>query len=669
MLGLALGACREDTTAATGSGGSGTEGEPTAGGSADEGLDSTAEGGATEGDDVGGACVSDADCEDDDPCRPQSCNAGTCEAGEFQVSLECRPQIEVEFPPRAATLQADSPTVTVTGRVHSPAGPIEFLSLNGEDVTVDDDGSFSHDVVAQTGGNTLVFETADSEKTPRKRVQSFLWSTNFRLPTTAPEGIADDGLALYLSQETLDDQDRTPPIDDVASLLSLAVENFDINSFIDPTTSIASSAGYDVYLTSIDYESTSLAINAIDGGMEVVARLNDITGDLDFDCTNAACFFAGGDGSGGLSVNYIEVRSDLIVEVGPDNQLEVTPTGTSTNVNSLNIWSNNLWTNFLLAIIEPFIIGGVVNDLENELTSQINGLLGPALSEAFGGLAPNTNLSFPNLGDPKAPIDVQLVADFLDTDFHDGGAPPDPSPPQGGMILMRGGGYAVTPVAPHKNLGIPDRAGCGDGTSGLDLPREALLELGLGDDMLNQLLHGAWTGGLLEFDLPPELLGEGGLVSDLDIHISGMLSPTASDCYPDGQIRVHLGDIQIEGGLTLGVLPMTFVAYTSLVAGLELSPTKSGVGISITEVEMVDTELTVGEDEALEQEALVAATLEGQLVSALVDAIGGGGLGGIDLPPIDLSATLGLPPGTAALTVVAEEVHREPGITVISGRL
>lgn len=670
MVALCLGACRDD---AVGAGSAGTD-SATAGatdGDTEPGLDTTASGGmATEGDDVGGPCERNDDCDDGDPCTDDVCNAGVCEVGGPIVTLECRPQIDVDYPPRAATIESDSPTVTVTGRVHSGAGPIDWLRLNGEDVAIDDDGNFSHDVLAQTGGNMLVFETADTWKEQRKRVQSFLWSTNYRLPTTNPEGIADDGLALYLSQETLDDEDRTPPIDDVTSLLSLAVENIDIASLLDTSAPIASTAGYDVFLTGIEFESITLGIEAIDGGMAVSARLNNITGPLDFYCDGGiGCTLAGGSGTGGMSIDYIEAESNLLLTVGDDNQLAITTMGTSTNVSGLNIWSNNIWTNFLITIIEPFIINGIVADIEDLLTDQLDSLLGPALSEAFGGLAPNTMMAFPNLGDPKTPIDVQLASDMHDTDFHDGVAPPDPSPAQGGVIFMRGGGYAQTPVAPHTNLGIPDRAGCGAGSDGLDLPRQALLELGLGDDLLNQLLHGAWNGGLLEFDLPPDLLGEGGLVQDLDIHISGMLAPTASDCYEDGEVRAHIGDIEIVGSLTLGVQPMTFVAYTSLVAGLEFVPTKSGVGISITEVELVDTELTVGEDEAIAQEALVAATLEAELVSALVDAISGGGLGGIDLPPIDLSRTLGLPPGSAALIVNADEVHREPGITVISGHL
>jgi len=134
-------------------------------------------------------------------------------------------------------------------------------------------------------------------------------------------------------------------------------------------------------------------------------------------------------------------------------------------------------------------------------------------------------------------------------------------------------------------------------------------------------------------------------------------------------VRAHLGDLRIDGSLMFGVTPITFVAYSSLVAGLEFTPTESGVAITISDVEQIDTELSVGEDDAIEQEFLLTSTLETELIGAVLEGIASGGLGGIDLPAIDLSATLGLPPGTAAITISTDEVTRSPGVTVIRAHL
>ncbi|MCA9709066.1 MAG: hypothetical protein KDK70_24690 [Myxococcales bacterium] len=666
-------ACGDDTPAASDTGT--TAGDSTDGTSnvdetstPDETADTT-DGPTTDTDDPGDPCERNSDCDDGNACTEDVCNAGVCEIDSAVESNECRPQIDVDFPPRAATLRDEGPLVTVTGTVTSAAAPISWLRINGEDVPVGDDGSFSHDVTAQVGGNTLVLETLDTLDVPRKRVQSFLWSPSYRLPTVPDDGIADEGLAIYLDQLTLDDGNHMPPVDDLATLLDIALGSIDIQQFIDPTTPITSSAGYNVYLTTIAYSTTDVTLEAIDGGIHLEGFLYGITGDLVFDCTIPACQIAGGDGTGDMSITYIQVSSDLMLSINASHQLVVDSANTETSVVGLDINSDNAWTNFLITVIQPFIIGGIVADIEAELTNQVDTLLGPSLSQAFNGLAPNSVLAFPNIADPMQPIEVELVTDFYSTDFHDGVAPPAGSPPQGGVITMRGGGYANDVVTPYENLGIPDRYGCGEG-GGLSMPRTGELEIGLSDDLLNQLLHGAWQGGLLEFDMPAELLtGGGGLIDDLQIHISGMLAPTASDCRPDGEVRVHLGDVRIDASLTLGTAPISFVAYSSMLASLEFTPTGSGVEITIAGVESIDTELTVAEDASIANEPLLVTTLESQLVDGVVQAIASGGLGAIELPQIDLSATLGLPPGTAALNISTDEAVRAPGVTVIRGHL
>src|SRR5262245_60900409 len=131
MLALALGGCHDDAVGggADGSGtseASGSTGDPPEPSSSDEGP-------ATD-DAPAPVCTVDSDCNDDDPCTVDVCDAGTCTTDGTVLSNECRPAIDVEFPPRGATLRSNSPTVTVTGRVSSDAAAIAWLRINGEDV-------------------------------------------------------------------------------------------------------------------------------------------------------------------------------------------------------------------------------------------------------------------------------------------------------------------------------------------------------------------------------------------------------------------------------------------------------------------------------------------------------------------------------------------------------
>lgn len=651
MVVLGLSACRDD---AVGVGADGTDsGEPT--------EDGTPADSATPEAMSDGPCVRNDDCDDGDPCTADVCDAGVCTVDGTVLSGECRPIIEVDHPPRAATLRSASPVVTVSGRVSSAAGAIEQLHLNGEPVSLREDGEFSVDVTARTGGNLLVLEATDEHGVQRRRVQSFLWSTDYHAPAS-DEGMLDQGLAVYLDQQSIDDGDPSLPVDDLATLMGLSLSAVDLNSFIDPTVPMANVLGYTVYVTGLGSEGSAVSLTALDGRMQMTATLTNVEGDLDIQGVFGS--------PGGFSVESITAVVELVVDVDQDHHLAIAVVDPRTTVQNLDIWADGGFLNVVLSALEPIIIDGVVADLEASLTEQLTALMGPAVGLALNAMAPNMTLSFPRIDAADEAIEVRLSTDFHGTDFHDGDAPPEPSPPQGGLLVERGGARALDPVAPYDNLGVPDWAGCGQGAPPMDSPRQAPLEIVLTDDLLNQLLYGAWSGGMLEFDMPPELLGEdNALIRDLEVKVSGMLAPTASDCGPEGRLRLHMGDIRIEGSLVLGELPVTFVAYSSLIAGLDVVPTETGVSIALGDVEQVETELSVGEDEAIEAEPTLRATLEAKLVDGVLGAFSGGGLGGIDLPQLDLSPTLGLPPGTAAVQITAEAAERAPGVTVIQGHL
>jgi len=639
-------------------------------GSAD-GNDETTAGDAADGDaDAGDPC---GGCDDNDPCTEDICVAsGEC-SHEPTLDNTCRPVITVDYPARAATLIAEegATTITVTGTVKSGLGDIVSFTLNDATVGLDSSGAFSQTLPVTYGPNVLSFAASDSEGHARDRVQSFLWSSEFRLPTAPKEGMSPLGLGIYLDQEALDDGDPNDGNDDLATIVQAAVANLDLTALFDSNTPIANEAGYDIYLTSLLVTTTSASLDAIDGGLHLQTSLNDIIGGLFFDCTSWTCELLGGDSTGGLAISSIVLDADLGIGANADGTLDVTVLSVSTNINSLNLYSNNGWTDFLLTIIEPFIVGGVVADLENLLNDSVGDLLGPLLADGLSALAFQTSLDLPNLGDPEAVISVNLVTDFAQTDFHDGVAPPDPSPPQGGAFIERGGGYTDTLVTPYENLGIPDRAGCGLAPQTLTLPREAPLEIGLTDDLLNQILFAGWRGGLLEFPVGPDLLGDVNFelfgITDLELTLSGMLAPTASDCGAQGELIAHLGDLRIDGSMKLQGSELTFLAYVSCDLALDVGASETGIALDITGVSAIDSELTINEPEHFEAEPLLKSVLQNALGDALVGALAGGGLGSIPLPTIDLSDALGLPPGSALIEIQPQTATRIDGTTVIGG--
>ncbi len=656
--------CGDDGVSASGTT---TGGESSSTQGSAEGADETATA------DGPGGCVADTDCDDGDPCTVDTCAGATCSHELITVlNNECRPQIDVSFPARAETVMGvpGNPVVSVTGNVHSGVAEITSLIVNGTNVSFDAAGNFTHDVDATTGGNLLVLETTDAAGNTRRRVQTFNWSTEYDLPTTAPSGISPVGLGFFLGQPSIDDGDPGPPIDDLASILRLVLDGFDAGALFDANTVIASQADYDIYLTDLTIGDTALTLTAIDGGIRLDATLTDIEGDLLFDCTTIACLLAGGDSSGGLAVGTVQMTAELDMNALPDHTLaaELQNVSVTVNPDDVSVWSNNFWTNALLSVVELFVLDGLVSDLESQLETTVTEQLGPALAGGFSQLTLATSFEFPNLGNARMPIVVDLFADFAATDFHDGVSPPAPSPPQGGLLTLRGGGYAMSPETPYENLGVPRRNDCGNGETSLRMPRAAELEIGLTDDMLNQLLYGGWRGGLLEFPLDSRALGGagGGLVKNFSVVVSGHAAPTASDCASDGALRVMLGDIQIDAELDLLGAPVTFVAYTTIVVKMNITQTRNGIALDFDEVELVDTEVTA-DDMSIEVEELLKSALEAELVGGLLDQLGG--LGEVSLPAIDLSGLLGLPPGSAPLNIAVQGTSREPGTTVISAQL
>jgi len=606
-------------------------------------------------------------CDDGNACTTDTCDPVTGCENELMALHECFPTFVIDYPPRGATIegQAADPTVTVTGTVTSGAGDITSFSINGVDVPLNPDGSFSQPVAARVGGNVLWFEASDSYGSYRERVQAFLWSTDYRKPElgVAGSGMVDEGMGIWLSQQVLDDGDHSMPPDDLATIFELVLDSFDLGSFIDPNTPIAREAGYDIYLTSLDYDTASASLTAIDGGMQVQLALVGIEGDLYFDCTEWYCQLSGGDSTGGLSMDSITVTADILLTVAADHTLEVTVANPSTQISDLDIWSNNWWTDFLISIVEVFIRDQLVSDLEDELNSQLTGELAPMLQEALSALAISEAFELPRLDGSGDTITVQLVTDFAFTDFA----------PGGGAIGLRTTGYAEH-VVPYDNLGFPQRVGCGAGGQHLVIPGDYPFELVLADDMLNALFYAAWAGGLIEFPIPEDMLGDIGDLSqygieNLQLDLSGMLAPTAADCNAAGELQIFLGDLRLHASMDFAGMPLDIIVWASATMGLQLAVADGELSIAITQIDGIETQLEVVQDQAVGLIDLIGSGFEDLLVDTLMEALGGGQLATIPLPAIDLSESVGLPPGTAVIALDPQDLFRAEGNTIIGGDL
>ncbi|MFT7624443.1 MAG: hypothetical protein ACI9WU_003631, partial [Myxococcota bacterium] len=595
------------------------------------------------------------DCDDGNACTLDLCHPIDGCGTTLIISNACRPQIVIDSPLRGATITGPfgPPSVVVTGGVSSGAGDIVSLTINGAPVSLTPGtGSFAHQVPVAVGGNILVIEAEDALGTVRKRVQSFLWSTGYRLPdpTVAKTGMVDPGLGVWLSAAVFTQ---------LSSTLQGLFDGIDLAGAIpSPAANVST---HKVYIKNFSNNDPTLSMVPRPGGLDLTIVVANVHADIDADgksfclipnpfggCATTSSY---PDIGGDLTVNAIVVTAqvDLTVE---NNQLKATSKNVQADVQGANVTLDNSVLDFLLGDLLNTVVDGFESDIEDDVASAVEDELGPALEGALGSLAFNSTFDLPAIGPEQDDITVDLETDFSSVVFDAGG----------GEIYLRA--RAVAPhVTPYTNAGIPNRAGCAAPPQTLVITRVTPLELSLSDDLMNQMLHAAWRGGLLEFPVPDDLVGGESLealgVTDLTMVVSGMLAPTLSDCG-EGEPQVHIGDLRIDASLSLFGQPMDVVVWVSMVADFEFTAVDGDLALGLTAVDVVETEVNIVQDEMVASEGAITALIAQSLVPGLLGSLGS--LGAVPLPDLDLG-------GGQSISIAPDEVVRVQGNTIVQGEL
>jgi hypothetical protein len=606
----------------------------------------------------GGVCVGldPITCDDGNACTVDTCDKVEGCVFTLIVSNDCRPTIVVDTPARGATIEQDDNKVTVSGSVVSGAGPITTFKLNGADVPLGPGGTFSTTVDATQGGNTLVFEAEDSMGSPRKRVQAFLWSTAYSKPTDkeTKQEMIDPGLAFYLSKEGIDDGDHSLPPNDLATIFEILLGSFDISGLL--PNPLFKDGGTEVSISNLTYGAPKVTLTPDTGVLKLDAVIPDLNGDL----SGTAQLLFTININGTLTIDQVAISATLVPSV-VDNKLKMELQGATATIGSVSVQINGI-LGFLISPIVNAVVNGLKPQLEQQFSQAINDALAPALEDALNALAFAFEVPLPKL-DGSGNINVSLITDFSDVIFK----------PSGGRFDLRAGAFAE-PGNSVDNKGVPLRMQCGtQQPNPMSILEQYPLELGLADDTLNQLLWAAWRGGLLEFVAPPELLGGVDLsafgITDLKLTLKGLLAPTATDCNESGELIAHIGDLRIDGDLKLFGQQMNVVVWVTTEIGVTLAANAEGITLGLTDVKSLETEVNVEQESLIASEGAIADLLAGQLVDGLLGALGGGALGTIPLPVIDLSGALpGVPPGTG-IAIAPEAAIRKDGNTIIGGKL
>lgn len=593
-------------------------------------------------------------CDDGNDCTADACDPVNGCSSTLIVSNACRPTIVVTSPVRAATLISPPNLVTVNGTVSSGAGPITSLTVNGQPAFITGQ-NFSTFLQGRIGGNTLIVEATDSFGSKRKVVQSYLMANAYTVPKPGPpaSGMIDPGVGIFLGQEVIDDGNHALPADDLATILESVLADFDLGAIIptDKPFDTYSILGIDTDIWIKSIKDTGRKISLISGtnGLALTATITGLSAGVCATTGKCSDFLAI---NGTLSASAIVIKATVRLSVDPTTHaLQTKLEDVLVDVQGLDI-SIGVLVDWIINFFEPTL----ENTVEDGFKDQLVGTIEPILSDALTGLAFDTSFDLPSLNPGGGTVPLQLKTDFSSAKTT-----------AAGMTLeLRAGAFAPSIIeVPPGNLGSLLRRGCGSNLQKIYYSQLDPLELALSDDILNELLYSAWRAGLLEFAVPPSLFEgvdlSGYGVTDLDIQVRGLLAPTISDCNPTSELLVHIGDLRVTGSMKIFGIPLNIVMYVSLSAGMNLSAENGEIGLQLTDVKALDTELTVLEDGLIDSETLIAGLIEENLVPALLGSLGGGSLGGFPLPELDLGGSL--------VSINPTKIVRIGGNTVVGGGL
>jgi hypothetical protein len=453
-----------------------------------------------------------------------ACTSG---AGEFHDP----PTLKVTSPQRSL-VQAGAGAVTVTGTVTPNADgvAVDQVEVNGVPATVNPDGSFQATIQVREGATLIETVARDAEGGEAYDTRA-VHAGELRTAGATVER------ALTASMST----DAFARISAAAGPM---IQGMDLGAMVAPLQPMQHSGDSDgedclferVFIDDIRMANISLSLVPQQGGIAFRAELDglDVPGHVRY---AVAC--VSGD-------NDIRVTADRVVVSGT---LLVSPNGMQgfkTDLVDQNVELANLQ-------LSASGIPGTILDMI-DIESAIQPILAkgaelfmePAMNSALGGLAGPQQLDV--LGHP---LTVQVAPS--DISFDPSGALVTMD-----MTMLLGGGESSQFVFTANGLPAMDP---GNG-----------FQLGLADDLANQMMSQAAALGLLNLSMP----AEGGTFDSTDISMT--LPPMISADPRDGAMKVILGDMIVtykSGSTPVGK------AAVSAVLDLKIEPAANGYAVAL----------------------------------------------------------------------------------------
>ena len=607
-----------------------------------------------------GVCTGEAiNCEDDNECTVNWCNQGNC-MSEVSEEAECELRITIETPERAATLENVS-VVVVSGVVNSPAGIVDHITLNGEDIGVTNEGTFSKTMVPTFGLNILSAEATNSADQTTRVAQSFLHGESFNpIGSLETPTMLSDAMGFWLSPEAFDDNDISD-VDDLSTLAFLVLDGLDLNSFI-PSPLFADDqrpsfigCDYDVSVSNVQMDIDEVTFLPADGGIHAYFELKDLYAYIAAESDDGIIGDNCADAKGPVTADVISVDVTLNVNVVDGKPIvSIDEEGLIVLVEEFD-WTIEEGLASLVDFLVPLIKGSIEDALIDAIQSQVQESILPLFN---GILADFTSFerifSIPpfEAGGNSATLNIKL--ELGDASFT-----------EAGVHLSINVGSSATDEMEVELPGTLANAHCEDVPQiPIDkLPKSASAEAYLDVDLSNQLLHGLWASGFTHITVTEDLLGDTAEdygLSNPEITIEPQLPPVIHSCTELGDAELQLGDLFVVAEFDTNSGPLRLELFASATVGADLAifaipDAQDALGVSgvtpgliALDLQKVEGNLAFDEDVIeLLLGALVSDVIAGDLLTSLIGAFPLPDIGiGEYVPGLAEDATLSFDPKT-----------------------
>lgn len=540
------------------------------------------------------------------------------------VVTKTTPSITITSPTRAAMLTGAA-SVKVTGTTNMDPAKIATFQVNGKDVKVAADGSFSATVDAQWGVNLLRVEGGDTDGNSASISQSFLWSKEYR---ALDAGLLSKAAFARLGKKGIDDGNRSS-LNDLASILEFVLSKLEIDPLL-PELLVEGKLSVPPVSYKVVKDGTAkvgrrqLSIAPKNDGLDLTILLKDINIPVK-----------------GTAANLLNKKAEITateVPIKASVDLRYANEQVIVDIVKFEINTDEVKVEAFSGVFS-FLNKTLTNKVKDLLKTKMEGILktllpGP-VSSLITGFKLDQSFALPALlGGKTLKLDSKL--DWLAFD-EDGGT------------LGLAAAVTSTKDIPDAKLGTPMRSQTPPkwDSSGF------AFGVALSYNTLNQVLTAAWNSGALKQDVS-DLLKDVQLPipgKNLQVQIDAQLPPVVQPGEDASKVVVGLGDVKLrlslekEDGKTLAV-----DAHASAIIGATLGLSdKNEISVSLDAdpkslVVHIDKIEGLGDFPPSEMSAILKSFMP-KITALLSSDI----IKNIPIPSIDLSTLagqFGIPPGT-----------------------